>query len=66
MEKYTTYCFMRDVISDLYISFNGNFNNRKIFNMRRTKSQKLNGSRLVLQLLLSNPLKPGVKSSMKM
>ena len=32
----------------------------------RTKSQNLDVSRLVLQLSLSNPLKPGVKSRMKM
>ena len=32
----------------------------------RTKSQNLNVSRLVLQLSLPNPLKPGVKSRMKM
>ena len=35
-------------------------------NIRDTKSQKLNISRLVLQLSLPNPLKPGVKSRMKM
>ena len=39
---------------------------RKITNIRRTKSQNLNDSRLVLQLSLSNPLKPGLKSRMKM
>ena len=39
---------------------------RKISNIRRTKSQNLNVSRLVLQLSLSNPMKPGVKSKMKM
>ena len=38
----------------------------KISNMRRTKSQNLNDSRLVLPLSLPNPLKPGVKSRMKM
>ena len=36
---------------------------RQTFNMRRTKSQNLNVSRLVLRLSLSNPLKPGVKCS---
>ena len=40
--------------------------NRKISNTRRTKSQNLNVSRLVLQLSLLNPMKPGVKSRMKM
>ena len=36
--------------------------NRKISNIRRTKSQNWNVSRLVLQLPLPNPMKPGVKS----
>ena len=39
---------------------------RKISNIRRTKSQNLNVSRLVLQLFSPNPMKPGVKSRMKM
>ena len=34
---------------------------RKLFNIRHTKFQNLTVSRLVLQLLLPNPLKPGVK-----
>ena len=38
----------------------------KISNISHTKSQHLNYSHLVLQLSLSNPLKPGVKSRMKM
>ena len=38
----------------------------KISNIRRIKSQYLNDSRLVLQYPLSNPLKPGFKSGMKM
>ena len=38
----------------------------EISNISRTKSQYLNDSRLVLQLSLPNPLKPGVKSWMKM
>ena len=33
---------------------------RKISNMNRTKLQNLNRRRLVLQLSLPNPLKPGV------
>ena len=37
-----------------------------IYSVRGTKFPNLNVSRLVLQLFLSNPLKPGVKSSMKM
>ena len=39
---------------------------RKISNIRRTISPNLNVSRLVLQLSLPNPMKPGVKSRMKM
>ena len=39
---------------------------RQISNISRTKSQYWNVSRLVLQLSLPNPLKPGVKSIMKM
>ena len=39
---------------------------RKISNISRTKSSHLNVSRLVLQLSLPNPIKPGVKSRMKM
>ena len=39
---------------------------RKISNISHTKFQDLNVSRLVLSLSLSNPLKPGVKSRMKM
>ena len=39
---------------------------RKISNIRRTKSPSLNVSCLVLQLSLPNPMKPSVKSRMKM
>ena len=39
---------------------------RKISNIRCTKSQNLNESRLVLLLSLPNPLKPSVKLRMKM
>ena len=39
---------------------------RKTSSISHTKSQSLNVSHLVLQLSLPNPLKPGVKSSMKM
>ena len=35
-------------------------------NIKSTKSQNLNVSRLVLEFILPNPLKPGVKSRMKM
>ena len=39
---------------------------RKVSNIRRTKCQNLNDSRLVLQLSVPNPLKASVKSIMKM
>ena len=39
---------------------------RKISNIRRTPNQNLIDSRLIMQLPLPNPLKPGVKSRMKM
>ena len=39
---------------------------RKIYNIRGTESPNLNDSRLVVQLSLPNPMKPGVKSRMKM
>ena len=39
---------------------------RKVCNIRGTKSQNLYVSRLILQLSLPNPLKPGVKLRMKM
>ena len=39
---------------------------RKLSNIRRAKCQNLNDSLLVLQLSVLNPLKPSVKSIMKM
>ena len=39
---------------------------RKVSNIRRTQNQNLNDSRFNMQLPLSNPLKPGVESRMKM
>ena len=39
---------------------------RQVSNIRRTESQHLKDSRSVLQLSLPNPLKPDVKSRMKM
>ena len=39
---------------------------RQVSNIRRTKSQHLKDSRTVLWLSLPNPLKPDVKSRMKM
>ena len=46
---------------DFKIKFHSINKYRKICNIRRTKSQNLNDSRLVLQLSLPNLLKPGVK-----
>ena len=43
-----------------------NFGCRKIYNIRRTETQTLNDSRLVLQLSLPNTLNSDVKSRMKM
>ena len=60
------------VLSRFSYLFNGNSYNRiivltrKVSNIRRTKSPNLHVSNLVLQLSLLNPLKPGVKSGMKM
>ena len=39
---------------------------RKISNISRTKSSNVNVSRLVLQLSLPNPMKPGVKTRINM
>ena len=39
---------------------------RQFSNISRTQFQNINGSRLILQLPLPNPLKPGVKLRMKM
>ena len=39
---------------------------KEISNISRTKSPNFHVSRLVLQLSLPNPMKPGVKSRMKM
>ena len=39
---------------------------RQVSNIRRTKSQHFKDSRIVLRLSLTNPLKPDVKSRMKM
>ena len=38
---------------------------RQTSDISRTKSKNINVSRLVMQLSLPNPLKPGVKSRMK-
>ena len=46
--------------------FDAKYRYSQIFNIRRTKSQNLNVSPLVLQLSLYNILKSGVKLKMKM
>ena len=53
------------MFSTLYMDGNGSAY-RKISNIRRNKSLNWNDSHLVLQLPLPEPLKPGVKSGMKM
>ena len=45
---------------------NGTISYRKVSNIRRTKFQNLNDSRLVLQLSVPNSLKPSVKSITQM
>ena len=42
------------------------WNYGKISNIRRTKSPNLDVSRLIVQSSSPNPMKPGVKSRMKM
>ena len=49
-----------------YKRVNCNIDYRKTSSISRTESQNSNVSNLVLQLSLFNPLKPGVKSRMKM
>ena len=46
----------------VYLSWTNN--DRQLPNIRGTQSQNINVSRLVLQLSLPNPLKPGVKLRM--
>ena len=53
---------LRDI---LYIQSNIE-KNRQVSNTRHTKSQHLKDYRTVLRLSLPNPLKPDVKSRMKM
>ena len=57
---------MFDAFRLLYTQFYYMLHYRKIYGIRRTKSQQLSASRPVLQLSLPNPLKPGVKSRKKM
>ena len=50
----------------LTVTSPGCFDFRQVSNIRRAESQRLKDSRTVLRLSLSNPLKPDVKSRMKM
>ena len=61
------FCMFIPYIIFMYFILNLNFDMyRKVSNIRRTKCHNLNDSRLILQLSVSNPLKPSVKSIMKM
>ena len=56
---------------DMELKYSGwiaqlNYNHCQTSDINHTKSQYWNVSRLILQLSLPNPLKPGVKSRMKM
>ena len=57
-------CLVRGKIRILLVSYEMIY--RKISNIRRTKFLNLNASRLVLSLSLPNPVKPCVRSRMKM
>ena len=48
------------------MGFHANDDYRQISNISRPKSHNLNVSGLVLQMSLPNPLKPDVKTIMKM
>ena len=62
-------CLLRGVASEgdsnIYFVQSVVYNNRKTSHIRRTLSPNLNVSGLVSQLSLPNPLKPDVKSLMK-
>ena len=57
---------VKTVLTDSPVALLSKTDYRETSNIRRTKHQNLNISRFVLQLSLPNPLKPGVKSRMKM
>ena len=59
----TTYFFLASQSSPGNLNF---IHHNKISNISHTKYHNLNVSHLILQLSLPNPLKPGVKSRMKM
>ena len=69
MDKYSHPLFYMDVITHQYTNFSFTVvevKYRQISNITRTQSPNINVSRLVLQLSLPNPMKPGVKLRMKM
>ena len=57
---------LKALIEKRFIALLPKDNYRKVSNIRRTKCQNLNDSRLVLQLSVPNPLKPSVKSITQM
>ena len=57
---------LNDEMNTFSGTFSGNFGYRRSFDIRHNKSQDFDVSHLVFQLSLPNPLKPGVKSRMKM
>ena len=64
-------CIVNHFIKMLFVVIRETNNNlvaerKYISNISRIRYQNLNDSRLILQLPLPNPLKPRVKSSMKM
>ena len=59
-------CVFQSLLPSLSSALLFGIDYRKIHNISHTKSPNLNVSRLVLQLPLPNPMKPGVKSRMKM
>ena len=66
---FLTQWIMRDVevILQTVFIFQPHFKKyRQVSNIRRTKSQHLKDSGTVLRMSLPNPLKPDVKSKMKM
>ena len=54
------------VFSEQWHNAGVNINYHKVSNISCTKSPNLDVSRLVVQLSSPNPMKPGVKSRMKM
>ena len=57
------FCFNVRMLTEMPFS---NMDYPQVSNIRRTKSQHLKDSRIVMWLSLANPLKPDVKSRMKM